>query len=59
MNNMKNDPIPGYTYIYVHNLNVTLLHGNIDQTLVNTVHGLLNCKISGLDSHVITAEYRT
>ena len=57
MNNMKNDPIPGYTNIYVHNLNVTLLHGNIDQTLVNTVHGLLNCKISGLDSHVITAEY--
>jgi len=31
---------------------------NIDQTLVNVLHGLLNCDIGGLDGRVITAEYR-
>ena len=36
-----------------------LLHGNIDQALVNSLHGLLNCEIGGLDCRVITAEYRT
>jgi len=30
---------------------------NIEQTLVNSLHGLLNCEISGLDYHVITIEY--
>ena len=32
---------------------------NIDQKLVNSLHGLLNCEISGLDCCVITPEYRT
>jgi len=32
---------------------------NIDQTLVSSLHGLLNCEIGGLDCHVITPEYRT
>jgi len=27
---------------------------HIDQTLVNSLHGLLNCEMGGLDSHVIT-----
>jgi len=31
--------------------------GNIDQTLVNSLHGLLNFEISGLECHVITPEY--
>ena len=35
------------------------LHTNTDKTLVNSLHGLLNCGISGLDCHVITPEYRT
>jgi len=29
---------------------------NIDQKLVNSLHGLLNCEISGLDCCVITPE---
>ena len=36
-----------------------LLHRNIDQTLMNSLHGLLNCEIGGLDCPVITTEYRT
>ena len=32
---------------------------NIGQTLVNSLHGLLNCEIGGLECHVITTEYRT
>ena len=36
-----------------------VLYTNIDQTLVNSLHGLLNCEIGGLDCHVITIEYRT
>jgi len=35
------------------------LYTKIDQTLVNSLHGLLNCQIGGLDCRVITAEYRT
>ena len=31
---------------------------NIDQTLVNSLHGPLNCEIGGLDCHVITTEDR-
>jgi len=34
-----------------------LLHGNIDQTLVNSLHCLLNFEISGLDCRVITTDY--
>ena len=36
-----------------------LLHGNIDQTLMNALLGVLNCLIGGLGCHVITIEYRT
>ena len=36
-----------------------VLYTNIDQTLVNSLHGLLNCEIGGLECHVITPEYRT
>jgi len=35
------------------------LYTNIDQTLVNSLHRLLNCAIGGLDCHVITTEYRS
>ena len=34
-----------------------VLYMNIDQKLMNSLHGLLNCEIDGLDGHVITAEY--
>jgi len=30
-----------------------VLYTNIGQTLVNSLHGLLNCKIGGLDCRVI------
>ena len=36
-----------------------ILHENIDQTLINSLHGLLNCEIGGLDCHVSTTEYST
>ena len=36
-----------------------VLHGNIDQTLVNSLHRLLNFEIGRLDCLVITTEYRT
>jgi len=36
-----------------------LLYTTIDQTLVNVLHGLLNCEIGGLYCHLITTEYRT
>jgi len=35
------------------------VYTNIDQTLVHSLHGLLNCEIGGLDCYVITTEYRT
>ena len=41
-------------HIIVH---TQILHGNIDQTLVNSLHG--EFKIGGLDWHVITIEYGT
>ena len=36
-----------------------MLHTNIDQAPVNSLHGLLKCEIGGLDCRVITTEYRT
>jgi len=36
-----------------------ILYANIDQTLMNSLHGLLNCEIGELDCHVMTTEYRT
>jgi len=38
---------------------IYVLHGNIDQSIVSLLHGLLNCEIGGLDCHVSTTEYRT
>jgi len=35
------------------------MYTNIDQKLVNSLHGLLNCEIGGLECRVITIEYRT
>ena len=32
---------------------------NIDKTFVNSLNGLLDCEIGGLDCHVITTEYKT
>ena len=37
----------------------TVLYGNIDQKLWNSLHRLLNCERGGLDCRVITIEYRT
>ena len=36
-----------------------VLWTNIDQKLINSLHGLLNCEIGGLDCRVITTEYKT
>jgi len=36
-----------------------VLYTNIDQTLMNSLHRLLNCEIGELDCYVITTEYRT
>jgi len=36
-----------------------VLYTNIDQTLVYSLHRLLNCEIGGLDCPVITTEYKT
>ena len=36
-----------------------VLYTNIDQKLVDSLHGLLNCDIGGLDCCVITREYTT
>ena len=36
-----------------------LLYTNIDQTLVNSLQRLLNCKKGELDCHAITTEYET
>ena len=36
-----------------------LLYTNIDQTLVYSLHRLLNCEIGGLDCPVIATEYIT
>jgi len=38
---------------------IVILYTHSDQTLVNSLHGLLNCEIGGLDCHVITTGYRT
>jgi len=35
------------------------LYTNNDQTLVNSLHRLLNCEIGGLDCHVVSTGYRT
>jgi len=36
-----------------------ILYKNIDQKLVNSLHGLLNCEIGGFHCPVITTEYKT
>ena len=36
-----------------------VLYRNIDQILVNSLHGLLNCELGVLDCRVSTTEYRT
>ena len=38
-------------------IHVQLLHGKIDQTFMNSLHGLLNFEIGGLDFCVITTDY--
>ena len=43
----------------MHLVRALLLFTNINQQLVNSLHGLLNCEIGGLDYRVITTEYRT
>ena len=41
---------------YCFSFNIAVLHWSIDQTLVNSLHSLLNCEIGGLDCSVITIE---
>ena len=52
-----------YTYMYhiqtEGSFIAQVLHTSIDQTLMSSLHRLLNCEIGGLDFHVITTEYRT
>jgi len=40
-------------------ITVLLLYTNIDQKLVNSLQGLLNYEMGGLDCRFITTEYRT
>jgi len=47
-----------YTNCLLH-LKMIVLYTNIYQTLVNSLHGLLNCETGGLDCRVITTECRT
>ena len=49
------------TFVYVNTLFLPDKYcmKNIDQTLVSSLHRLLNCQIGGLDCRVITTEYRT
>ena len=60
---LKNMHVFAGTSLFVvsrnYNARAVLLYTNIDQTLVNSLHGLLNCEIGGLDCRVITTEYRT
>jgi len=46
------------TYIYDTKTTV-VSHRYMDHTLVKSLHGLLNCKIGGLDCRGITTEYIT
>jgi len=51
------------TYFTLHYKQTTntckVLYTYIGHTLVNALHGLLNCETGGLDCRVITTEYRT
>ena len=38
---------------------VNIVHTTSYQTLVHSLHGLLNCEIGRLDCHSIPTEYRT
>ena len=44
-------------YIHLSHVQPHALYRNIDQTLVNSLHGLLNCEIGGIEFRVITADY--
>jgi len=44
-------------YLYCVDVLYTCTH--IYQTLMNSLHRLLNCEIGGLDRHVNITEYRT
>ena len=44
-------------YIQLSHIQPHVLYRNIDQTLVNSLHGLLNCEIGGIEFRVITADY--
>ena len=38
---------------------MSVVYRNIDQRLVNSLHGLLNCEIGGLECRVFTTDIRT
>ena len=46
-----------YNINFTRNYTLFILHGNIDQTLMNSLHHLLNCEIDELDCRVITTVY--
>ena len=55
---LKISPTQKQNHRYHRNdLNLGVLHGNIDQTLVNSLHNLLNFEIGELDCRVITTKY--
>ena len=47
------------SYMKQLNIGTEVLYGNIDQTLVNSLQGLLNFDIGRLDGRVIIIEYNT
>ena len=55
--NIKLLKLPSFVFIYslLKTLDMIILYTNIDQKLMNSLHGLLNCEIGGLSCH----EYRT
>ena len=42
--------------MYHLNIFKLILYTNIEQTLVNSLHGAMNCETGGLDCHVTTTE---
>ena len=57
--NCIHNSLPALTNLVTIYLKLYILYTSIDKTLVNSLHGLLNCERGGLDCHVITAEYST
>jgi len=52
------DALCTFVWVYLH-IWLWLVYTNIDLTLMNSLHKLLNYEIAGLERHFITTEYST